>query len=144
MTRRRFQILFFLVLLPSSARPTETTRASLPSAPGKIKAWTEGLFRLQYVLAAEGASTAARTVRVTLKNDTRYVTALSPRLTEHEAVHRRINEIAARRMETELEGFRTAGDSLKDGERLFLAAFRRKIAEAQELHRAWDATHTVP
>ena len=59
---------------------------------GKLHAKTQGSFRLSYVLGREGLFIVARKVRVNVENKEDYLSPATPKLREHEAMHRRINE----------------------------------------------------
>jgi hypothetical protein len=110
----------------------------------KTKADTRGVFHLSYRLTKEGAVARAERVEIGLKNTVRYHEAPTEKLTEHEAVHVRINEAAARKMKEELASFTMAGMPLNEAEKNFRARFKSLVSEAEEMHRAWDQNHTFP
>jgi hypothetical protein len=117
-------------------------------ATAEETAWTRGRFRLSYLLTETGSGARAEKVRVALRNETSLPRRPSARLREHEDAHRRINEAAARDMEARLAAFPPpqAPDraGLKRAEAALRREFRRLVSETEKLHRAWDATHTVP
>lgn len=108
---------------------------------GKLHAKTQGSFRLTYVLAREGNLIVARTVRVWVENKEKYFSPATPKLREHEAVHRRINEAEAIRIQRELELFRTEEPHPAKAEELFKEEFRKQIARVKKLHAQWDENH---
>lgn len=108
---------------------------------GKLHAKTQGSFRLSYVLGREGSFIVARKVRVRVENKEEYLSPATPKLREHEAMHRRINEAEALRIQRELELFRTAEPRADKAENQFKAEFRKQIDSIKKLHVQWDENH---
>ena len=108
---------------------------------GKLHAKTQGSFRLSYVLGREGLFIVARKVRVNVENKEDYLSPATPKLREHEAMHRRINEAEALRIQRELESFRTEENSAAKAEKKFKEEFRKQIATVKKLHAQWDENH---
>ena len=113
-------------------------------AAGRIKAWTQGMFSVRYNLAAEGGAVRARTVRLRVRNIVCFRQKPTARLREHEAMHRRINEAEAARIQEEMRAFRFEGTDLGKAEAAFREAFYKRLEAVRELHRAWDANHATP
>lgn len=130
--------LLLLILFPAG---------TLRAAEG-LRGWTRGHFRLRYALEQTDDGPRARSVRVILRNQTAMQRHPSARLRDHEDAHRRINEAAARDMETRLAALplpaQPGRPGLKKAEAALRAEFRRLVEETEKLHQAWDATHTVP
>lgn len=108
---------------------------------GKLHAKTQGSFRLTYVLAREGNVIVARTVRVQVENKEEYLSPATPKLREHEAMHRRINTAEALRIQGALNSFQTEETDPAKAEQQFKAAFRQQIAAVKKLHAQWDENH---
>ena len=124
---------------------SEEARADAPGPlPQRERqlACNRGTFSLSYLLATEGGRTIARELKVDVRNKTDYIAPRDPRLEEHEAGHRRINEAAARRMETTLGHFSTDNPDLKKAEKRLRAAFRKDVEAVKSLHKEWDATNS--
>ena len=108
---------------------------------GKLHAKTQGSFRLSYALGREGPFIVARKVMVRVENKEDYFSPATPKLREHEAMHRRINEAEALRIQRELESFRTEEIRADKAEKHFKAAFRKQIDGVKTLHVQWDENH---
>lgn len=108
---------------------------------GKLHAKTQGSFRLTYVLAREGNLIVARTVRVRVENKEKYFSPATPKLREHEAVHRRINEAEALRIQEVLNSFQSKETDPAKAEQEFKATFRHEISAVKKLHAQWDENH---
>ena len=108
---------------------------------GKLHAKTEGAFYLSYVLGREGTRIVARKVRVQVENKEDYLSPATPRLREHEAMHRRINEAEALRIQRALETFQTEEPNASKAEQRFKAEFRKQIDAVKKLHAQWDDNH---
>ena len=107
----------------------------------KLHAKTQGSFRLLYVLGREGGFILARKVRVQVENKEEYISPATPKLREHEAMHRRINEAEALRIQGVLATFQTDEMSAAKAEQQFKAKFRKEIANVKRLHAQWDENH---
>lgn len=105
---------------------------------GKLHAKTQGSFRLTYVLAREGNLIVARTVRVRVESKEAYLSPATPKLREHEAMHRRINEAEALRIQGVLNSFQSKETDPAKAEQEFKATFRQEIAAVKKLHAQWD------
>ncbi len=126
------------VVVPlESVRETSAEKTEV----GKLHARTLGTFRLSYQLGKEGNLFVVRQVRVWVENREEYLSPATPKLREHEAMHRRINEAEARRMETVLSSFQTEGSNAAMAERRFKTEFRTQVAAAKKLHADWDENH---
>lgn len=108
---------------------------------GKLHAKTLGSFRLTYILAREGTWIVAQTVRVRVENKEKYVSPPTPKLREHESMHRQINEAEALRIQGVLSSFRTEESGPAKAEQRFKAEFRRQIAAVKKFHAQWDENH---
>jgi hypothetical protein len=108
---------------------------------GTLHARTQGSFRVSYVLRREGDFIVARTARVQVENTEEYFSPATEKLREHEAMHRRINEAEAVRIERVLGSFRTSEDNAAKAEEQFKAEFRQQIDAVKRLHAQWDENH---
>lgn len=108
---------------------------------GKLHAKTQGSFRLTYLLAREGHFIVARKVRVRVENKEEYLSPPTPKLREHEAMHRQINEAEASRIQGVLSSFRTEESDPAKAEQQFKAEFRQEISAIKQLHTQWDENH---
>jgi hypothetical protein len=108
---------------------------------GKLHAKTQGSFRVSYELGREGRLIVARRVQVRVENKEEFLSPATPKLREHEAVHRRINEAEALRIQRELELFRTEELRPAKAEERFKGEFRKQIASVKKLHAQWDENH---
>lgn len=113
-------------------------------APRGLKAWTKGLFSVQYRLVRDGDGARAEEVRVRVRQTVCYMEKPTDRLKDHERVHGLINDAEATRMEKELSAFRIEKTPLKAAERAFRDRFRDRVRQVDRLHRDWDANHTFP
>ncbi|MBL0058979.1 MAG: hypothetical protein IPP35_07685 [Elusimicrobia bacterium] len=126
------------VVVPlESVRETSAEKTEI----GKLHARTLGTFRLSYQLGKEGDLFVARQVRVWVENREEYLSPATPKLREHEAMHRRINEAEARRMEAALASFQTKASNATIAERRFKTEFQTQVAAAKKLHADWDENH---
>ncbi|MBK8574519.1 MAG: hypothetical protein IPN90_02170 [Elusimicrobia bacterium] len=92
-------------------------------------------------MGREGDFVAARKVRVQVENKEQYLSPATPKLREHEAMHRRINEAEARRIQGVLTSFRTKETNAAKAEEEFKIEFRKEIATVKKLHAQWDENH---
>lgn len=131
------------ITMPAPAGPSAAAERTSP--PASPRAWNRGVFSLRYEFARADGFFAARNVRVTVHNRTAFRGEGSESLRAHEAMHRRINEAEARRLEKDLSGFRhEAADTpsgLKRADALFRREFRRRVDDIDRLHREWDKNH---
>jgi hypothetical protein len=123
--------------------PLESVREPLAekAEAGKLHARTLGTFRFSYQLARKGNSFVARQVRVWVENKEEYLSPATPKLREHEAMHRRINEAEARRIQAVLASFQTEGSDAATAERRLKTEFRTQVATVKKLHADWDENH---
>ncbi len=116
------------------ATPEKRTR-------GRVHAWTRGTFHLSYELVREGDRIEAKRVVVTVRNAPEFLSAPTDRLREHEAVHGRINENEAGRIEKALSDFHAEGTTMARTEKILKERFRREVDAARRLHADWDENH---
>lgn len=132
---------FGAVTVPRSA--VAAAPADAPMEKGPLQAQTRGRFHLSYSLEQRGDRVVARRVRMRVANRETYHAAPTERLREHEAIHVRINEREARRIEKVLRGFTTAG-SLDAAEKKLKARFNAEVEGVRRLHADWDENHVFP
>jgi len=122
----------------------EVVKPAVKKEPkGPLKAYTEGAFRLRYALVRTTEAVRARTADVRVTNRVCYLSGPTARLEEHERAHKRINDMAAARMDEDFAHFSMEGAGLKEAEKALLAQFHARVREVEDLHRAWDDTHKV-
>ncbi len=128
------------ITMPAPATPPAEPAAS--AKPAHPRAWNRGIFNLRYELARDGEFLRARKVRVTVDNKTHFREEQSESLKAHEAMHRRINETEARRIEKTLSAFqyKSTGSpaDLKRANARFRREFRERVKEVDLLHKEWD------
>ena len=132
---------FGAVTVPKSALAVAPVDA--PTEKGPLQAQTRGRFHFNYALDRRGRRVVVRRVRVWVANRETYHAAPTERLREHEAMHVRINEREARRIEKVLRGFATAG-SLDAAEKKLKARFNAEVEGVRRLHADWDENHVFP
>lgn len=115
--------------------PAETTPAA-----GPLQAQTRGRFRLTYALECQGDRVVVRTLRVRVANRETYHVSPTERLREHEAMHARINEREAVRIESVLKRF-SSKDSMDGAERDLKRRFNKEVEKVRRLHADWDENH---
>lgn len=111
-----------------------------PPDAGPLQAQTQGRFRLNYELAIRGKRVVVRSLRVRVVNRETYHVAPTERLREHEAMHGRINEREAVRMESLLKGF-TSKEPMDRAERELKNRFNKEVEKVRRLHADWDENH---
>ena len=129
---------FGAVTVPKS----EVTRgpADEPVAKGSPRAETRGRFRLAYELEEKKGRVTVRALRVRVSNRETYHVAPTERLREHEAMHARINEREAARIEAVLRRF-SSKESLDGAERELKNQFNREVEKVRRFHADWDENH---
>lgn len=127
----------------SVTMPQEAPPRAPASDPRKLRAWTKGQFSVRYALFSDGDVVRARDVRVRVKNSVCYLARATPRLEEHEAMHRLINNTGAARMQETLSAFQTPGPNLKQAEARFHQQFQNLVEKTDHLHKDWDHNHKV-
>ncbi len=125
-------------------QPDSTPEARLRTKTLKLKACTQGIFHVKYVLIEDKGLIRAKKVKLRIKNKITYYEKPSKKLKKHEQVHRIINTTEAKRIQKELADFYVASVSLQEAEKIFLARFNDKVKEVEKLHQEWDNNHTFP
>ncbi len=120
-------------------RPAKN-QAAEPVLKGKLHARTEGVFKVSYELVRDKDDYVARRVRVRVANREEYLSPATPDLRDHEAVHQRINETEASRMEKELGAFRVKESRPDQAKKKFKAEFLKQIDAVKKCHADWDDT----
>lgn len=129
---------FGAVTVPKNA--VTAPPADPPVTRGPAQAETQGRFQLKYELEERGGRVVARRVRVRVANRETYHVAPTERLREHEAMHVRINEREALRIESVLKGF-SSTESMDRAERALKKLFNKEVEKVRRLHADWDENH---
>jgi len=129
---------FGAVTVPKASVAVAPVDAS--SDAGPLQAQTRGRFRLNYALELRGKRIVVRSLRVRVANRETYHVAPTERLREHEAMHVRINEREAIRIESVLKRFSSKA-SMDEAERELKTRFNKEVERVRRLHADWDENH---
>lgn len=132
-TRRTFPFGEITLHLEEAPAPTAS-----PPRPGHRHAETRGRFTLTYELIPRGRAIVVKRLSVKNVNVEIYHSSPTVRLRDHEAMHRRINEVEAKKIEHQLRGFTAPDVSAAEAERRLLQQFQKELDRVRRRHEEWD------